>query len=603
MEIKTIESIQGQIEANKDYHADLRAYHKMINMEWTLPGGWSAKDWVRKKISTDAHDAIKTATNIYDTHNPNWEILPRGEEDKDSAEQLEVFLEWVMQRANKVGEGEPFRKALHNSCVQNKVIYQLDYLPYWLDKDKSKWSKEQKAAMKASSFCILVHDALNVFYEMGKYKLKWAAAVTNQPAQEIIDHWSVYSGSTDDGKKIKAAIAKMQAALEKNPDQRYIHVDYTSYEKREVSVFPTTSETLEDFENYEPKKGDKHIDIVDKENKMSFINWVIVSGESTPMLYSLHKSSLWENQNLYDTLIDSTIMRRAVFPILTHSSPTGKELDVSYDGEQDVINLQNGESADVIIPPPVDPGMREISATNSNRSAQASGIQGLANIEIAGNVQYAAVDAVIKLHMTNLTPYVRTNEKANAQLGDMAFMWLQEGDGYTETAYRTKDKGDGKSRGMGFNIGPDDFDPDSLFIECKLISNTPNDKLQTAQYYSTLANAGAHLAWKRIVEKLGEGNGDVLEAEWLDEQAVTIALQMKIKELEGKIQTKQMAEQTAIQMEAEAKMTGTPQGQEGVPGAGPAPTGNPMMPDGGMADAGMGGMGAGAVIPGATSPV
>lgn len=607
MDIKTIEAIQSRIEAEAEYHDDLDAYQSIVDMKWELPSGWGNKEWVRKQVSTDGHDAIKTATNIYDTENPKWEILPLGLADKDRAEELETALEWWMQRANKLGEGEPFRKALHNSVLQNRVIYQLDYLPYWLPKDKEKWTKEQKTAMKHSSFCVTVHDARNVYYEMGKYGLKWAAAVSVMTAQEVIEHWSSYENqNTDSGKSVKKALDQIRKAYDNNDELKYIHVDFTSHDKREISVFETSSEDISDFVEY---SGDgKRIDILDTENKLAFVNWVVVTGDSTPLLYSLHKAGLWENQNLYDTLTESTTMRRAVFPILKHTSPTGKPLEIDYTGEQDVVELTQGEQADTMMPPPLDPAMTQVSAQNTAKIAQATGIKGLASIEIAGNVQYAAIQAVIKLHMTSLVPYVRTVEKANAQLADLAFMWLKEGDGFTEIAYRSKSKGQGKEKGMGIMVSADDFDTDTMFIECKLIANTPNDKQQEINMYSQLKQAGAHIAWKEVLEKLQLGNGDVLEAEWLDEEVQTIALQMKVKELDAQLQmmVQQQSQMMQMQMQQAQQMQQQTQIQQGAqPGVNAPPAeGVPSGAPGGMGmDAGMGGQPTAEAMPGATSPV
>lgn len=603
MRTDTIESIQSAIENDADYQNDLRAYKRMMTLDWDLPSGWAAKDWVRKQVSTDAHDAIKSATNIYDTNKPKWEILPRGEADKDRAEELETALEWWMQRANKTGEGEPFRKSLHNSCLQNRVIYQLDYLPYWLPKDKKSWSREQKAAMKQSSFCITVHDAENVYYEMGKYGLKWAAAVSVLWAQEIVDHWSVYEGSTEEGKKIKRALDKIRSELKDNPELKYIHVDYTDYDRREVSVFETSSDSLTDFKNYDADQKDSNrIDILDTENKLNFINWVIVTGESSPMLYSLHKGGVWENQNIFDTIIHSTTMRRAVFPILQHTSPTGKPLDIDYTGEQDVVELMGNEAAQVMVPPPIDPAMSQLSSQNTAKSAQTTGIKGLASIEVAGNVQYAAVQAVINLHKTTLVPYVRTWEKANSQLGDMCFLWLKQGDGYTEVAYRTADEGDGRNKGDGILIKPEDFDPDNLFISCTAVANTLGDKMQEANFYATLKNAGAHIAWKEVLENLSLGNGDVLEAEWVEEQAMNTAQQMIIAKLQAQLQ--QMVKQQDMQMQMQAQqMQQQQQAAMQQQGQVPPDQSNPMIPGGQGMNAAQGGSSTATAMPGATSPV
>jgi len=598
MDIKTIEKIQARMEMDTNYQADLKSYKKMVGMEYELPPEWEAKSWVRKQISTDAHDAVKLATNIYDTNRPTWEILPRGLADVDRAERLEVALEWWMQRANKLGTGEPFRKSLHNSLLQNRVIYNLDYLPYWLPKDKKKWNKEQKAAMKASSFCLTCHDAGEIWYEVSKYGLKWVAHVSIVTAEDALNHWAIYESDSVEGKKVKSAIVKLKKGVE--DELSYISVEYTSHDKREVSLFPTTNENLDAFENAD---GDsERIDVMDTENKLSFINWSIVEGESTPLLYSMHKGGLWSNQCLYDTLITSTTARRAVMPIIKHISQNGKELQIEYRGEHDVIDLTTGEQVEFLIPPPIDQAMSQLSAMNTNKMAQASGIKGLASIEIAGNVQYAAIDAVIKLHMTSLVPYVRSVEKANSQVGNLAFQWLQQGDGFTENAYRTENKGEGKINGEEILISSSDFDTDTLYIECTLKANTPTDKMQEVNMATSLQQAGAHISWKRTLENLNLGNGEVLEAEWIDEQAVSVALQNKIKQLDAEIQMKVAEHQAQIQMmqqevQQQAQMQQQQQGQE------PATQRNPVMPRGQGANAAMGGEPTGTSVPGSTSPV
>lgn len=581
MDSKTIEKIQARMEADGSYQDDLEAYDDIDNLQWALPSGWEAKEYVRKRVSTDGHDALKTAANIYDTHNPKWEILPRGLADKDAAEELETWLEWEMKRANQIGEGEPFRKAMHLSAKQNSVVYQVDYLPYWLPKDKKSWSKEQKAAMSQSSFCITVHNRRNIFFEMGKYGLKWAASVTNVPAQDVMDHWSAYEGKhSDEAKSISAAVRKIKNILDDDAEARFVHVDFTSHDKREVSVFPTSSESIEDFENWDSESKVEKIDILDCENELSFINWVVVTGDSDPMLYSMHHGGLWENQNLLDTLIDSTVLRRSFFPLLKHTSPTGKDLDVDYTGVQDVVELRSGEQAEVLQPPQLDPGLRELNAVNASKMGQASGVKGLASIEIAGNVQYAAVDAVIKLHMTSLTPYKRTVEKANAQLAKLFFMWVKEAQS-TEIGYRTASKGQGREKGMQVKVGWEDFDPDELVITCELIPNTPNDKMQLVNMYSTLKQNGAQIAWGELLERLQLGVPEVLEQGWVDEQLKNAALQDFIAKIQAKTQLEVEAQQMQMQMEAQqAQMQQQQQAQ--APQQGNPNQGQPVMPGGQM---------------------
>lgn len=623
MKQKTIEKIQCRVEAERPYATDLDSYAKIVGMEWELPPAWSSKEWVRKQVSTDGFDAIKMAKNIYDASSPKWEVLPIGLADREHAAELETALEWWIKRANKNGAKEPLRQALHYSCQQNRVIYSLDYLPYWLDKDKKKWTKEQKDAMRRSSFCLRTHDARTVYYETGEYGLKWVASIVNVTAAEIRDHWGAYSRyseeATDPGndygevektaKKIAAALAKISKLDEDDEDARFVLVDYCSLERREVAAFPTRLDTIADFENYDDET--ERVDIMDEKNDLDFIPWVVVEGEGTPMLYSLHKSGGWENQNLYNTLIDSTVMRRAVFPILQHTSPTGRALEVDYGGEMDVVELPSGEQAGVMSPPPIDPALSQLANTNIARISQTTGMRGLSSIEVAGNVQYAAVQAVVQLHMSNLQPYIRTVEKANAQLGDLCFRWI-EAAGTTEVYWNETKKGEGMNdRGMGGAITTDKFDPDILYIECRLLANAPTDKQQLFNMYAQLKQAGAHISWKHIVDdKLNIGNGDVLEAEWLDEEAANAAMQMKVKELDAQLQMQMQQAQIQMQMQAQQaqmqqqmQQAQQMQSPQGMGGQVPPAQGEPMMPEGQAYNAAQGGQPTAPAVPGATSPV
>ena len=264
--------------------------------------------------------------------------------------------------------------------------------------------------------------------------------------------------------------------------------------------------------------------------------------------------------------------------------------------------MTNQEQADVMIPPPIDSAMREIAAANSAKAGQTTGIKGLSSIEAGNNVMYSSIQAVIKLHTTNLVPYIRTAEKANAQLANIAFMWLQQGDGYTEVGYRTRDTENG-NKGDGLTISGSDFDPDDLYISCKIVANSTGDKMQEANFYATLRNAGAHIAWKEVLEQLSLGNGDVLEAEWIDEQALTTALQMKVSTLQAKLQQKVKEQDAQLQMAIAQKQQADVAAAQGQGGEVPPDESNPMIPGGQGMNAAMGGEPTATAMPGATSPV
>jgi len=610
VEQSIIESVQGAIETDEEKQGYFQAYDDIDELRWELPNGWEAKDWIRKRISTIGHDGLKSLDSLFDTHQPKFEILPRTEADKDNAEEQETWLEWHMQRANQIGGGSPFRQSLHSSGKYSRVILQVDYLPYWLPKDKKKWTPEQKAAMKAGPFCVTVHNPRNVYYEMGKYGLKWVASVTKLYGQEIINHWSVYGGEGDEGKKVKSAIKKIEKDIENDSEACYIHVDYISFEKRSVACFK--AESLEQFEDM--NSDTDHISLVDTDNKLGFINWSVAIGESDPLLHSMHISGSWENQNLIDTLIDSSVLRRAFFPILKHTSVGGtKELDINYDGSQDTVELTQGEDAQTLQPPPIDTAITQLASVNTDRISQNLGIRNLQSMQMSGNVQFSTMNAFIQLQMAALEPYKRTTEKAWEQAAEIMFMWVEKTKD-TVTGYRTKSKGEGKkAAGASITMTADDFEIEDLHIKCELIANTPTDKMQQVNMYVALKNAGAKISWGELLERVLGVNPEIAERKWMDETIADLAfsnfsetlkaeLQMQIQEktmqMQSQLQQEQAAQQQQMQMEQQAMQAamqapqGMPQGQmpQGGGGMPNMPQGDAVMPDGSMNDPAAGGL-------------
>lgn len=586
MDKKILEQVQDRVEEDEDNQKLFAAYDAMDNMDWELPAPM-VKDWVRKRVSTDPHDALKTMANIFDTYNPKWEILPLGEADMDRAERLTAWLEYHMAKANQAGERSPFRKALHNAGKFNRVILEVDYLPYWLPKDRNKWSKEQKANALHGPFCVTAHDPRCIYYEIGKYGLKWVANVTNMDAQDIIDHWSIYESDSDEGKQIKRGLAKVKATYE-DADCDFIYLDYTSNTRRVVAVFKTNSETIDDFCEVNAEDA---ITILDTENKLGFIPFAVATGDSDPLLHSMHIGGTWENQNLIDTIVDSSVLRRAFFPLLQHSSPTGKDLDINYDGTQDVVELGMGEQVGTLVPPPIDTGLQQLAQINAGRMGQTAGIRNLGLQDIAGNVQFSTVQAQIQLQLTALQPYKRTAEKALAEAGLIAFRWLDVAD-TTEVAYRTKPKSEAQVKGEAIAVNADQFDPDVMQVTCELLSAAPTDKQAMVNMITTLKQAGAQISWGEGLERLGFGNKEILKQDWLKEQMENLALSFygKQKDAELQLQMAQAQQAMAQQQQEMMAMQQPPMPPEQSGAMANPNTQDPMMQGGMMNDPNQGGM-------------
>lgn len=547
--------------------SEYNSIDKMVKMQWEMPDGLKAKEWAVKFVSPLAHNAEKTACNIFDTYHPKWDILPYGPEDKDTANDLETFLEWHMDKAGSHGEAEPNRLMMVHSVRYNKVCVQFDYLPYWLDRDKSKWTDEQKEQVSQSAFCEYIHLPHNVRYEMGSYGLRWVALVVPTPAANVIDYWKAYSDDKTYGKKIKSAIAKIEALLEEDPEATVVLLDYTDKDRRYVACWEgdeVNANTLMAMEN-----GDV-IEILSADNKIGFINWVIVSGSSDSLLSVLHRGDLWVNLNRTGTIQRSNTYRTA-FPVEFIKEGTGGDVEVDYSGDTNIANAPLGTKLTPVPQRPIDPAFNELLGQDTQIAAQSVGIQNLASLGSPSNVQYATINAWIEMMLNDLEPYKRTVEKIQQSLGMMVFKWIKA-TGTESTGYY-KNKTKTREAGYAVSVGPEDFDYERLHIEVKLLP--ASDKMQFANMIGILKQNGLAIPDKEFVERLGFGNPEVLEDMWMDEQVDRAALQTFIEKMKMEVQIMAQQAQMAMQQQGQAN---APQGQPAIPqgqGFNPANGGTP----------------------------
>jgi hypothetical protein len=147
MEEKILGRIRRKLLLDTEFMDDCTHYDRMDSLQWTPPPGFAMREEIRLRVSTEAHDILKTAINLFDTHNPKWEILPRGPADADAAEEIERWLEWQMMIADQQGDKPSSAERLKHAAKYGRVACQLDFLPYWVPKD----SDEYKEALATSS--------------------------------------------------------------------------------------------------------------------------------------------------------------------------------------------------------------------------------------------------------------------------------------------------------------------------------------------------------------------------------------------------------------------------------------------------------------------
>src|SRR5690349_862865 len=459
-----------------------------------------------------------------------------------------------MMIADQQGDKPSSAERLKHAAKYGRIACQLDFLPYWVPEG----SDDYKDAL-VHPFCVTVHPPANIHFERGKYGLRWVANVSNIPAADAIDHWDAYAEDATYGKGIQKAIKKVEALLEDDDEARVIYVDYTDKDKRWCFCFLTSGDTV-DEELEIPKDG--LIEFVDGENKLGFINWAISESASTPLLYSLHKGGLWENQNFLDTIADTTVIRRGWFPIFKHKSNSGKPMETDFSGNEATVELNaaDGEEVEVMVPPQLDPGIRELMDRNTNKAASATGLKGLQNMNMVGNVQYASINAMIQVSKSTLDPYLTCYQHNAVELGKLAFLWVAK-TGITVTAVRTKDKNKdlNKVKGQKINIGPKDFEPRNMLIQCELLTTNTSDEMQRMNVFSQAVQIGLPISKAEIAERMGWGAADVLVQDWLKEKMQEIALASFQKMEDLKIQ---MMAQQAMQPPQPPQ---PPPGGQGVP--------------------------------------
>ena len=573
MNIKTIEKIQAAMDADEEKQFDFAAYDDIDAVRYEF--GDMLEPWMIKRVSTDGQEALKVLENIFDTHNPKVRITPFGEEDKERAEKAERWAEYHLSRINQRMGASPIRKLPHMAGKYGRIAGQVDYLPYWLPKDSKKWTTEQKEQMRGGPFCVDLHNPRNVFYSMGKYGLRWVASVTNMSAVEVMEHWGIYDDKSENGKKIQAAMKKIEAMYAEDDELRFIHVDFTSHDRREVSVFKTTANNdIADFENYDESMD--RIDIIDSENKVKFLNWFVIECDSSPLLEGMHKGNLFAYKTLLDTVVHSSVMRRAYPPTTVSTTIDGKGVRVDYTGTDPEVKLKPGESVQPFIPPPLDNAVFTLAQEVSGQVESSLGVKKLSGMSAGGNVQFSTVNAIIDLHMNNLEPYKRMAEKALVQIVNLMFKWVEFTDD-TVTAYRRMKTAPTQITGEEILMSPEQFDIQNLLVEVLLTAKS--DKMAAINGAAQLKQNGFRLPDSELLENIGFVNPEVLASMYEDEQLRVAALQNVIEELKGQTQLKLEAQRMQMQNDMQSQMMQQQQPQD--PNA-QGPMGQMANPDGSM---------------------
>jgi len=497
-----INRIYRQYELAEEEIEDYTAYDDIVAMKWEGIPNLRDEDYYVQYIDTTGRDIVQQAVNIYSTQRPKWDVLPRGLGDVDTAEEFERVIEWYMWKAAQMGRKRFHSEALINACKYNKVCAQLE----WVD----------------NYFCVKIYHPSSVVYEYGN-KLQWVSVVNNVTAVSIIEHWSAYAKEgweekTTRGDQIGKALRKIQELSDADPEQRMMYVDYTDDKRRYTYCFPVSDERIDDSFGYDDDGKEKNdvIVIQDKTNELGFINWAIAEGEGDPLLSPLLKGGMYNRINEEETILRTKAFRIAFEPMYLQQGREDADATIDYSGGEVVMKAPQGASITKLNATPLDPAFGQLAAQDKNAMTNAIGIASSSTM-MASNIQHSTLQEQIKLRLAQLEPYKRITEQAFVQIAYLMFKWAKKKDKilkgqvlYTQNS-KAVEKGN-YERGSEINIEPAQINLDALYIECRILPNNDNDKLQITNQIAMLKQSGIAIPDDEFMEMLYMGSPDILRA-------------------------------------------------------------------------------------------
>lgn len=575
-----INRIYRQYTLAADDIKDYADYDDIVAMKWDGIPNLKDEDYYVEFIDTKGRDIVQDAVNIYSTQRPKWDVLPRGLGDIDTAEEFERIIEWYMWKAAQAGRKRFHSEALINACKYNKVCAQLE------------WTDDY-------SFCVKIYHPGAVVYEYG-HKLQWVSVINNVTAVSLVEHWSGYAKPNwyeklTKGDEIGKALKKIQELADDDPEQRMMYVDYTDDQRRYIYCYPVGDERIDDSFGYDDDGKEKKdlIIIQDKKNELGFINWAIAEGEGDPLLAPLLKGGIYNRINEEESVLRSKAFRIAFEPMYIQHGRQDADMDIDYSGAQVVAKAPDGARIEKLNATPLDPAFAQLVAQDRNSMTNAVGLAPSASLQASSNVQHSTLQEQIKLRLSQLEPYKRITEQAFVQIAYLMFKWAKKKERilkgqvlYTKTSAAV-DKGN-YQRGSEINILPDQINLDALYIECRILPNNDNDKLQITNQIAMLKQSGISIPDDEFIEMLYMGSPDVLRERYEKQEIRNAALQAKLKEIVSEVDMAmqmKLAEfnvglqQQMQQVQMQAQQ-GTPPGAQGaIPGQAPAQQGQPLPSD------------------------
>jgi hypothetical protein len=541
------------IEDDKDRDNLYSGIDDMWHGNWHADGELATQPDFREVIDLSPHDALRAGTTIMATSYPAWHVQPfaTNPDERSRAEQIEYILDWHFRQMSQRGTGTVLWDIVHSALRYDAIAIWLDYLPYWTG---AKAKGRAKLALRNGPFIASVYNPRFVHQRFDTYGLNCVLHASNKSATDVANYWNSRGGKVSDGlNDLNESLRKAKGKV-----MFFNNFDMMVYDEND-DLYRIVWGELSDSSTLQADIGASCV-LMQEKVPYPFMNWIVKIGGSKmeteskygvhPLLAPLYWTHKWKDQNVYESITHSEVMKYARSPRVMTKTPNGEGIEIDYENGS-TLNARTGiEDAEAWKPAPIDPNLKDLLDRGRASISSATLPQILQNPEFAGNTPFASINAIMQTAIGSMNSAKVLCEVATQELGLRMMEWAYDQKD-TLYAYRTKSsKANGKEIEIGSEISliPDDYHPDHLLIKCEYSTKTPTDYAQQLNS-AVLAVTQLDYPKAQALEDLGNTNAEILMERRYQERYDETTIAADLQTIQGEAQLAIQAKQMQMQME------------------------------------------------------
>jgi len=553
------------IEADADKVKMMRAMDDMWQMRWFLEAAIAALPWVRKKVSSDPHDAVRAATRVLATVMPKLRLTPLASNapTRDRTDELERALMWHLVLAfNR--KGKPLSTTVWQALMYDMVCAQVVHLPNQ-QKAMGTFQEEENRlqyAKRFGDFAVIMRDPKCVHAEWSDWMLEKVVYGNLTTLGSLKQFW---------GKQADALREQARKKRLRNKDMVAVY-DYQDLKSRHVWCYLAGESGMVNANANNP------IVILEEDHDLKFLPWAIKTGgeELVPLLYSIWKAGQWDDQNVMGSINMSEVIAYFASARMMKEGPGEVELD--YGEPARTADVPPGTKLTPLPPIPMDPNL--LAMVDRIQAEIAKGT--IPNIitlgEIAPGTAYATVNLQTQSGVKAINPYKEVAEDQIAEIIRIMLYWIDyTGEGIV--AYPTVTGGEYDER---IAVGPGDFDPEQLYLKVELTADVPTDRLQRMNA-AVMGRDKLNMSLRTSHESIAIPDSGAEQKQWREEQERELqfrrdeAQKDMIMQRKEQLETQRQLFLQQVNQQAQIQATLQPQ-QQGAPQQQAQPAGPPREP-------------------------